>query len=162
MAIIPFVERVIEFQTELGVIARAWRPYVVLEFTDTRGSTFRRAAVVDSGAPFSVLPFTLWNDKDLAWQFLGNQFLVGNRPDIAALTWQGVPCQFGETQVRLLDDQKGVRSALLTLRAKFPIAKAPSHMEKEALAGNSFLLDNFLTQAMRGGEDWLDGVFLVD
>jgi hypothetical protein len=144
------------------VLARAWRPYVVAEFTALDGSFFRYSLIVDTGAPFSVLPFSLWHDQYLSWQALGNQFLVGGQPDIAALAWLGVPCQFGETQVRLLDERTGTRSSSLTLRAKFPVATVPYHMEKEALAGNNFVIDNYLTHCMRGGEDRLDGVYLVD
>jgi hypothetical protein len=162
MAVIPFVEKVVEFQTDLGVVARAWRCYVVLEFTDGAGNNFRYPCMVDSGAPFSVVPFFLWHDRNLAWQLLGNHFFSGGQPDVTALTWQGVPCQFGETQVRLLDEQTGTRSTLLTLRAKFATAKVAPNLEKEALVGNNFIVDNFLTHAMRGGEDRLDGVFLVD
>jgi hypothetical protein len=162
MAVIRFVEKVVEFQTDLGVLARAWRCYVVLEFTDGAGNNFRYQCMVDSGAPFSVVPFSLWHDQNLAWQLLGSHFFSAGQPDVAALTWQGVPCQFGETRVRLLDEQAGVRSAPLSLRGKFPVALIPSPVEQEAILGNDFVIENFLSQAMRGSEDRLDGVYLVD
>jgi hypothetical protein len=162
MPVIRFVEKVTEFQTDLGVLARAWRSYVALEFRDRAGNDFLYHCIIDSGAPFCVVPFSLWHDQNIAWQLLGSHFIRGGQPDVSALTWQGVPCQFGETQVRLLDEQAGVRSAFLTLRGKFPVSAVALPIEKELLLGNDFLLENWLSEAMRGGEDRLDGVFLTD
>jgi hypothetical protein len=162
MAIIPLIEKVVEFQIESGETVRAWRPYVVIELTGTGGIVFRKSAMVDSGAPFSVIPFSLWHDQHLAWQPLGSQFVRAGEPDPAALSWLGVPCQFGQTQVCLFDEQVGTRSARLHLRAKFPSAIVPSHAEKEVILGCNFLVENALTLTMRGGVGKLGGVFLTD
>jgi hypothetical protein len=162
MAVIPLIEKAINFETELGVVATARRAYAAFEFSDRNGNTFQRYAAVDSGAPFSVLPFSLWHDKNIPWQPLGSQFLRDQKPNPTALTWFGVPCQFGQAHVFLLHRPPGIRSKLLSLRAKFPVARVAAPAEKEAILGQSFLVENLITQTTRGGVTGLDGVFLVD
>jgi hypothetical protein len=133
-----------------------------MEFSAKGQKIVQQLLIVDSGAPFSVLPHSLWHDKDLLWQPLGSQFLRANRQDRSALNWLGTPCQFGEMQVRLLNPVTGARSNLLRLLAKFPVAKVSLHLEREAILGTSFLLENSVSQAVRGGGNRLDGVFLAD
>ena len=60
---------------------------------------------LDTGAPFSVVPYTLWHDGALPWQPLGTEFWTqAGLQDRGALLWQGIPCQFGELQIRLVDE----------------------------------------------------------
>jgi hypothetical protein len=162
MPVFPFLSTVVDYKTELGIEARAWRSLALMEFFGKGQKVFRKLLMVDSGAPFSVLPYSLWHDEDLLWQPLGSQFFRGSRPDGAALNWVGAPCQFGETQVRLVNPVTGVRSNLLRLLAKFPVARVSLYLEKEAILGTSFLLENSVSQAVRGGGNRLDGVFLAD
>ncbi len=162
MVSFPFLERTIEFRTDLGVVVRARRSYLTFEFTDGGGNPFQNLAIIDTAAPFSVLPFTLWHVNKLAWQRLGTHLTRKGKPDLAALTWLGVPCELGETQVVLVDRAAGIRSRPLRLLAKFALSRAPSHAEKEALLGDSFVLDNSLTLTMKGLAGQLVGSLTVD
>ena len=101
--------------------------------------------------PFSVVPFSLWQEQNLTWNPLASQFLRGdNQLDAAALTWQDVPCRLGEIPIRLVDQQGDTRSKPLLLTAKFALSRIPSALEKEAILGESFIVDNSLTLSMRG------------
>jgi hypothetical protein len=86
MADIPLLERSIEFRTDLGSVVRAVRPYVAIEFIDGAGNVFQWLAMFDTGAPFSVLPYTLWQEHNIIWNLLGSQLLRGDKLDAAALT----------------------------------------------------------------------------
>jgi hypothetical protein len=162
MAVFPFLERVIEFRTDLGVVVRACRSYLTFEFGDGTGGSIQWLAIIDSAAPFSVLPFTLWHDNKLPWQRLGSHLTRNDRPDRAALTWLGVPCELGETQVALVDKATDSRSRPLRLLAKFALARVSSPAEKEALLGYSFVSDNSLTLSMKGVAGKIVGSLTVE
>jgi hypothetical protein len=90
--------------TDASRLARASYLRVRLEWLTTRGA-LQGDARLDTGAPFSILPYTLWHDQYLPWQVLGQQLLtLGGTPLPRALTWQGIPCHFGVAQVRLVDE----------------------------------------------------------
>lgn len=162
MPIIPLEEKVVDLTTDLGVVVRVSRLYLWVEFTAEDGGVVRRLAMYDSGAPWSVLPHTLWHDNKIAWQPLGSQLLRDGKPDPSALNWLGVACQLGEVQATLVDKATDNRSGKLRLVAKFPSAKIPSNSEKEAILGQDFLRANFLTLTLRAGRSGLDGVILAD
>jgi hypothetical protein len=162
MAAFPFIEKAIEFRTDLGCVLRAARPYIAIEFIDGAGNVLQYLAMFDSGAPFSVLPNTLWQGQNLNWNLLGSQLVRGDSLDAAALTWQGLPCQLGETPVRLVDQSSDTRSGPLLLTAKFVLSRIPSSLEKEAILGVNFLVDNSLVLGLRGLADRLEGAFTVE
>jgi hypothetical protein len=162
MAIIRLIEQTVDFHTDQGILVRAVRSCVELELVTADGSTVGRLALVDSGAPLSVLPYTLWHEQGIAWQALGNTLFRDDKPDPAALTWRGIPCQLGETQVRIVDWAKEVRSSPLRLRAKLPLRKGASNWESQTILGFDFLVANATTLTLRGGARGLDGVLLVD
>jgi hypothetical protein len=162
MAEIPFLERAVAFRTDLGAVVRAVRPYVPIEFIDGAGNVFHWLAMIDSGAPFSVLPYTLWHEHNIIYNLLGSQLLRGDKLDAAALTWQGVPCRLAETPIRLVDQRANARSRPLLLTAKLVLAPISSSLEKEAILGDSFLVDNSLALSMRGIADKLKGTFTVE
>jgi hypothetical protein len=162
MADIPLLERAIEFRTDLGSVVRAVRPYVPVEFIDGAGNLFHWLAMLDSGAPFSVLPYTLWQEHNIIYNLLGSQLLRGNKLDATALTWQGMPCRLGEIPIRLVDQRANTRSRPLLLTAKLVLSRIPSSLEKEAIIGANFLVDNSLALSMRGIEDKLEGAFAVE
>src|SRR5205807_6415542 len=94
---------------------------------------------IDSGAPFSVVPYTLWHQHRLSWQLLGTElYTPGGQLDCEALTWLGVPCSFGELKIRLVDEFRH-RSRFLRLVAKLPVQPVASHLERVALLGCNFL-----------------------
>jgi hypothetical protein len=65
MALIPFVEKAIDYHTDLGVVMRLSRPYIWIELVDGDGNPFHRLAMYDSGAPLCVVPYSLWHEKKI-------------------------------------------------------------------------------------------------
>lgn len=142
---IPVWEQRKDFMTDQARLARACRPLVKTQFVSRTGGPFECPALIDTGAPFSVVPFSIWNDENLAWQLLGHQLLtLAGQLDQEALTWLGVPCYFGEVRVALLDESKK-RTRSLHLIGKLPCAATSSHLESQVILGYNFLADNSLT-----------------
>jgi hypothetical protein len=163
MTHIPLLEKSISFRTDMGFVVRAIRSYVTIEFTDSVGNILERLAMVDSGAPFSVVPYSLWHEQNLNWNPLASQFLRSdNQVDVAALTWQGVPCRLGEIPIRLVDQQGDARSRPLLLTAKFALSQIRTSLEKEVILGDSFIVDNLLTLSLRGIGGKLDGAYTLE
>ncbi len=140
---------------------RALRAFVEVEFASAEGIRQRVRAFVDSGAPFSVVPYTFWNGRKMPWQSLGTQFLINGVAVPRALTWQGVPCQFGEAVCALTDPATGAGSRLLTLRAKFPVAPTGTSTDGHILLGCGFFVDNDLSFLMEGTAGQLRQILLV-
>jgi hypothetical protein len=116
---------------------------VRLEWLVPRGA-LRRTARLDTGAPFSILPYTFWNNNQLPWQELGHQLLTNaGLPLPHALDWQGVPSLLGVVQVRLVDEANNL-SRVLRVIAKFPTTRLPAFAERAVLLGYNFLEDNAL------------------
>ena len=99
---IPIVEVRRDYTTDHGRLARACYLRVTAVFATRSGGDVERGMRIDTGAPFSIVPYSLWHDVDLSWQPLGTEFYTpaGVR-DPDALAWLGVPCLFGLLQVRL-------------------------------------------------------------
>ena len=137
--------------TDEGRLARACHAYAQMEFIDCVRGKFQRPVRIDTAAPFSILPFSLWNGRNLAWQPLGSQFLTTQgHPQPGALTWLGVPCRFGEVIVVLLDERQH-RTRPLRLVAKLPQGPVSRTMEGVILAGYNFLTDNSITLTLHPG-----------
>jgi hypothetical protein len=116
-----------------------------MELFDASRGRFQEAAILDTGAPFSVFPFSLWNKRNLSWTSLGSQMLTlqGN-PAPDALTWLGISCELGITHIALVDETNRATRALRVI-AKFPRSPLPARFENDVLLGYNFLLDNPLT-----------------
>ena len=65
--------RHIDYRTDQNVPLTAWRGYADALFVTPRGGTVPFSCIVDSGAPFSVLPYSLWHDRNLSWTSLGRR-----------------------------------------------------------------------------------------
>ena len=131
--------------TDQGRLARICRLLVQMELFDRVRGRIRRDAILDTGAPFSVFPFSLWNGQNLSWTPLGSQILtVQGQPVPDALNWLGISCDLGVTQIALVDDTNRPTRFLRTI-AKFVRAPLPVRFEKATILGYSFLLDNALT-----------------
>jgi hypothetical protein len=142
---IPIQEQRKDYMTDQGRLARARRLVVQMELFDRVRGRFRQTGIIDTGAPFSVFPFSIWNGQNVSWIPLGSQLLNSQgRPDPEALKWLGVPCDLGEIQVVLLDEMQR-RTRSLRVIAKLPHSAVPSHLEKDILLGYNFLADNGLT-----------------
>jgi hypothetical protein len=97
----------------------------------------------------------------MVWMPLGSQLTQAGKPVPSALTWFGVPCRIGETEVTLFDKPTGTHSKALRLVAKFPDTRLPRIVEREALLGCNFLVDNPLELAMKGIAGRMDGRITV-
>ena len=148
--IIPVHERWVDFCTDLGVKVRAFRPFVRVELINDDGTTIRANAILDSGSPFSIVPYLIWHDQGIPWQALGSRLSRQDKVDTTALVWFGVDCQLGETALVLSDKPDGIRSRPMRVIAKFPLAKTSSHLEKEVILGYNFFTDNCLEWTLKG------------
>jgi hypothetical protein len=138
----PIVEIWRDYVTDEGRLARARGLLVDGELLNESGTWIERNMRIDTGAPFSILPFSLWHRYQLAWQPLGTEFYTpGGQFEPEALTWLGMPCFFGELKLRLIDEIRQ-RSRSLRLVAKLAMRPVAAHMENTALIGCNFLNDN--------------------
>ncbi len=158
---IPIHEKWAEFCTDLGVTVRASRPFVRIELINGDGATFRANAILDTGAPFSVIPFSIWHDREIPWQILGSRLSRQDKQDTAALVWLGVDCRLGETPLILSDKPGGIRSRPMRVIAKFPLSKVSSHLEKEVILGYNFFRENRLEWILKDSLDGGVGTIIV-
>src|SRR5580704_15042091 len=100
-----------EYVTDLNVSIFACRSFARIRFIDQSGSlTSYTRCLVDSGAPLSVIPFTLWQALNLQWQHLGSQLTLQGRPVPKALDWLSVPCDLGVVSGYLVNAHTGVET----------------------------------------------------
>ena len=105
--------------------------------------------VVDTGAPFSVLPYRVCARRPGTRTPSGPHLrpMVGGLPGPEAadeLTWLGVRCVMGQLRTSLVDED-GYRSRRLTLAAKLPIAPVRPPLERLIILGQHFFAFNRLT-----------------
>jgi hypothetical protein len=142
---IPIQEERKDCMTDQGRLARACRLVVGIEFFNRVHGPRRRHAILDTGAPFSVIPFSLWNGQNLSWTPLGSQMLTfQGQPDPDALKWLGVSCEFGVTHFALVDETNRASRSLRVV-GKFVRSPLPARFEKDVILGYNFLMDNRLT-----------------
>src|SRR3954453_4254858 len=99
---------------------------------------------IDTGAAVSVISWPLRN-------------LLPWRPaptTIGELTvWNGYPCDFGETTIRLYDRVHRRISASLPLVGKFLRTPVPFHKDRFVILGLNFLMDNAVRLEI-AGQPW--------
>ncbi|MBI3461759.1 MAG: hypothetical protein HY000_01680 [Planctomycetes bacterium] len=72
------------------------------------------------------------------------------KPQRGALAWQGVPCDLGTTDIRLIDLDNDTRTGPHQVAAKFPRRKLQPALENAAILGMNFLADNELPSGSSG------------
>lgn len=95
-----------------GYSVRANRLWLAAEFPDRHGGTLVRDCLFDTGAPLSVIPFSIQQAHDLDWQLLSN-------PAAPRTHWFEVECDLGQIEIGLLDNA-GTLTGPYPLVAKFP------------------------------------------
>lgn len=146
---IPIQEKRKDYMTDQGRLARACRLVVGIEFFNRVHGPIQRDAVLDTGAAFSVIPFSLWNGQNLSWTPLGSQMLtLQGQPDPDALNWLGVSCEFGVTNIALVDETSRASRSLRVL-GKFVRSPLPPRFEKDVILGYGFLRDNALAVTLK-------------
>ena len=142
--------RGIDYVTDQNVTVRAWRAFVRVRFVGRNGLLVRFQAFVDPGAPFSVIPYSLWHGRRIRWAALGTQLMRAGRPAAEGLLWQGVRCDLGTTDIHLLDLDAGIRTGPHRVVAKFARQRLPPAIENSAILGMSFLADNDIRLVLDG------------
>jgi hypothetical protein len=154
--------RRIDYVSDQNVVVSAWRAYAEALFVTPAGVLVPFSCIVDPGAPFSVLPFSLWHDRNLKWTSLGQQLTRQGGLVPEPLEWQGAACTLGETAVHLLDLQTRVQAGPFLVVAKLPRQRLPQpSLETIALLGLNFLTDNFLRLVLDGTGGSLVGSLTV-
>lgn len=154
--------RCIDYVSDQNVPVSAWRAYAESLFVTPSGTLAPFTCVIDPGAPFSVLPFSLWHDRNLEWISLGHELTRQGAQAPELLEWQGVPSDLGETSVHLIDLQSGVQAGPFLVVAKLPHQRLPrTNLETVALLGMNFLTDNRLRLVLDGTAGNLVGYLSV-
>lgn len=149
--------RTIEFVTDLQVTVWARRAFVEARFDAQNGPPTAFDTFVDLGAPFGMVPYSLWHSRRLRWTPLGTQLIRAGKPVPGALSWQGVPCELGETDLYLIDLDSGIRTGPHRLVAKFPRRRLPPAAENAAILGMNFLADNDIRLMLAGSHGAVSG-----
>ena len=161
MSEIPLEVRALDFVTNQSVAVWARRAYVRARFLAQNGRLSRFDTFVDPGAPFGVIPYSLWHSRRLRWTPLGTQLLRAGKPVPGALSWQGVPCDLGATDLYLIDLDSGIRTGPHRLVAKFARRPVSPAAENAAVLGMNFLADNDIRLVLEGSHAAVTGYFAV-
>jgi hypothetical protein len=145
--------RRIDYVSDLNAPVSAWRAHAEVLFITATGALATFSCIVDTGAPFSVLPFSLWQSYNVQWNSLGQRLIhQGGRPAPKALKWQDVDCSLGVTHVHLSDPRTGTKTSHpFLVVAKFASQRSQhSQLESFAVLGMNFLADNNLRLELDG------------
>ena len=155
--------RRIDYVSDQNASGSAWRAHAETLFTTSTSSLASFSCIVDTGAPFSVLPFSLWQSCNVQWSPLGQQLTCHGRPAQGVLKWQDVDCSLGATYVQLIDLQTGMKvSRPFLVVAKFASQRSQHpHLELTAVLGMNFLTDNNLRLELDGTGVDLVGYFSI-
>ena len=141
---IPLGIAAVTYTTDHGDPLTFHRPTVAVLFLQKSGQWVRLRSIVDTGAPLSVVPFAVWNDRQLAWSSVSKKLTRAGR--VSALLWQGVPCELGYTDVDLSGRRRLIAKLVLG-----PTALA------DVILGLNFLIDNDIELALRAVGGCLSG-----
>jgi hypothetical protein len=143
--------RRIDFRSDQNTNLTAWRIDAETLFTTPTGRIVPYSCVVDTGASFSVLPFSLWHDCNLKWRPLGTQVLRHGGKAYEPLKWRRVNCSLGDTSVYLFDGQSNLQAGPFTVVGKFVNRRQlDPNLEMIAILGMNFLTDNDLELIVNG------------
>lgn len=165
MPYVRLATRPIDYVSNVGYHLRGWRTQANVQFVTLGGARIPFWCILDTGAPVSILPYSLWSGRNLHWNNVGNQLLDSSGQAVPdALSWMGLPCDLGETSVYLVDVAAGLRTGPHLLVAKFVRQPFPTHqgkLEKFALLGQNFLVDNHINFSTESSAAGLTAHFAV-
>jgi hypothetical protein len=154
--------RRVDFYTEQNVAVCAWRAWANALFFTPGGGTVPCFCIVDSGAPFSVLPYSLWHDRNLSWTPRGRRLIRQGVQMAEPIKWQGEDCSLGDTSLSLIDRQTNSETGPFLVVAKFVDRRlSDARLEMIALLGMNFLADNDLRLVLDGARGNLVGAVSV-
>jgi hypothetical protein len=158
MVSISLSVRSIGFVTEQGVEIPARRLFAAANFVGRRGRRIPMPSFLDTGAPYSVIPFGL--ASRIQWNDVGHQATLPGRKS-QKLEWFGVPCHMGVAQVELIDLERRIRTHPLRVLAKVLSRAAPAALEQLAVLGMSFPTDNSIRFELDSTGTRLSGVLWI-
>lgn len=145
-------------QSDLGFSVTAWRAFASAQFVDKNAGWVPLSCVVDSGAPFSVIPYSIWHGLALDWTQLGGQLLHQGKVVPRALEWHGLACDLGITRGNLLDPRTHTVHGPFLVVGKFP--RGPHQrpdLENLTILGLNFITDNRRCLSLEGTAAGLAG-----
>jgi len=143
--------RRVDYRSDQNTVVSAWRACADALFITPTGAMVSFSCVVDTGAPFSVLPFSLWHDRNLQWTSCGTQLARQGGQVSERLEWQGVDCSLGDTAVHLVDRLTNTQTGPFLVVGKFVNVRLPdARLEMIAVLGMNFLTDNQLRLVVDG------------
>jgi hypothetical protein len=156
----PVFEQRETFESDEARFFTSYRLKTFLQFFGRIGAPDSTEVIIDTGAPFSVVPFSLPKEQSLHPDLvpLGTHLtaLKNGKPINASapIKWQDAYCDLGQMNVVLVDEV-GRRSPLLLFVGKFPRTKTKSPLEKAILLGMDFFARNKLTLMVQPGRPFL-------
>ena len=157
---IPLSALSIRYESEQQIMIRGWRWRASVNLVDENGALVPHRCIVDTGAPLSVLPFSLWKGRRLQSTLLGTQWKSRGRIVTHDLLWQGVPCEFREATLFLVDSTTAVQTGPHRFVAKFALQPLSPNLERVAVVGGNFLADNGIDLVL-GSTAGVTGGYLV-
>jgi hypothetical protein len=137
-----------QFLTDQGDTVAAFRPYTAITFLGRHGQRIPIRAMIDSCAPFSVVPYQLWNTHGFAWSSISKT--LTRRGKATGLDWHGIPCELGYAEIDLAGPRR--------LIAKFTLRPTQT---ADVILGANFVADNDLEFVLRGTGGALSGLLSV-
>jgi hypothetical protein len=130
--------------TASGINIPAIRLRVELAFTRQAAPPLPRKCLVDSGAPLSVIPYSVHHTHNFSWQLLPGPWPAG------FTSWSGVPCVVGRIDVWIPISEPPFLSGPFQCIAKFAQA-TPANMPLNLpiLFGLNFLADHQATMGIQ-------------
>jgi hypothetical protein len=158
----PLDIRTASYVSNRSISVYARRAFVPARFVAQGGSPVPSFLVVDPGAPFSVIPFSLWHGSNIPWKSLGSQLTEQGGAKPTSLDWLGIRRDLGATTLSLVNLGSRKEAGPYFVVAKFPQKR---HRKKEveamALLGMNFLTDNDFRLVLRGTSGRLIGSLAV-
>jgi len=154
--------RRIDYLSEQNVAVSAWRTCADALFSTRVGGMLPYSCIVDSGAPFSILPYSLWHGRNLSWTPRGRRLTRRGGQLGNPLKWQGEDCSLGDTTMSLIDRKTSLQTGPFLLVAKFVDRRLPDPgLETIAVLGMNFLVDNDLRLVLEGTGGDLNGYIAI-
>jgi hypothetical protein len=148
----------IEYVTDRQVTITAWRAFAEVAFLTRNRAGVTFSCVVDPGAPFSVIPYSLWQSRKMDWQRLGTRARRKGSMAYGTVEWQGVACDLGTANIQLVDSLTGLKAGPFVVRAKFARHRQQrENLEMIALLGMNFIAENRLRLVLDGHRDAMTG-----
>ena len=142
---IPVDLRSTRFVTDLNKELFAHRLFVTAAFLSKDGRRVNYSCFIDTGAPFAVIPHSLWRDSDVLSTPLGHRNFADPLGRQTPINFFGTRCALRITRVHLIDPIRGTYTGPHSVVGKFvqqPLGGELAHLERAAILGMDFLVRN--------------------